>query len=57
MFCVVWRLCNVYEHLRFQKTESKTPPAMAGSGKEDGKDINSPHQSRPGSVMQEEEAN
>ena len=30
---------------------------MAGSGKEDGKDINSPHQSRPGSVMQEEEAN
>ena len=27
---------------------------MAGNGKEDGKDINSPHQSRPGSVMQEE---
>ena len=57
MFCVVWRLCNVYEHLRFQKKDSQTSPAMAGSGKEDGKDINSPHQSRPGSVMQEEEAN
>ena len=41
----------------FKRFQRQSSPAMAGCGKDDGKDINSPHQSRPSSVMQEQEEN